>query len=110
MLNRRVIRRPIGRGFVRKKPQYMWVRSTENPVTSPYKEQYLMWDNLYATELVFSSGATGGDISTSYKEYDIRAHRKMGNIGETLWLNLAQQGNTVLSGFSFTQSTLLRLP
>jgi hypothetical protein len=83
-----------------------------NPVTNPYGESYLMWDNLYGAEQLFQgAGAvnTLGD-TVAYKEYDIRSHRKLNNMSETLWLQIAQEGNALTTGFSFTQSTLIRLP
>ena len=69
-----------------------------------------MWDQLYGTQqLLMAGGVTAGD-TVLYKEYDLKTHRKIRNIDESLYLVFAPTGNATVTDFSFTQSTLLRLP
>lgn len=84
---------------------------TANPVVSPYDEKYLMWDQLYATEQFFMAGSTPTlNEPVLYKQYDIRSHRKLPNLDDTLVLQIAATGLITIKDFSFTQSTLVRLP
>jgi len=81
-----------------------------NPVTAPYDEKYLMWDELYAAEPQVQSHAGTTPPLALYHEYDIRSHRKLDNVDDTLFLQLATTGNVVISDLSFTQSTLVKVP
>lgn len=82
----------------------------ENPVTHPYNYQYLMWDQLYnAEQQVFSHAGTTSPLMV-YRQYDIRARRKIPNVMESLWLSINSTGNAVLDNYSFTASILTKLP
>src|SRR6266576_2266528 len=83
-----------------------------NPLSSPFDEKYLSWEMLYAAQ----SYAQGGQIPTAltdvflYKELDIRAHRKISNLNETLWFTLSASGDANILQYSYTYSLLLKLP
>lgn len=83
-----------------------------NPVSAPYNERYLMWDNYYVAEQEMQSGipvgAPGQDILVSYRAYDIRSHRRLDNLNDTLWIMLTPQGNVQNLTSSVTYSILLR--
>src|SRR6266576_3548833 len=77
-----------------------------------FDEKYLSWEMLYAAQ----SYAQGGQIPTAltdvflYKELDIRAHRKISNLNETLWFTLSASGDANILQYSYTYSLLLKLP
>jgi len=85
-----------------------------NPVTQPYSEKFMMFDNLYASSLVQQgltvAASLPGDL-LMFKEYDIKSHRRIANLDETLWMTLSPQGTdlTILN-WSATHSTLVKLP
>ena len=85
----------------------------QNPVTAPYSQQYLMWDTLYSAQQILNSGsavAAGPTLPVLYNQYDIKSHRKLRNIDQTLHMQVAAQGSAVLHEISHTASILLRLP
>ena len=68
-------------------------RAATNPVVGQYEERYLIWDWMYASDAI-RSGANGGLESGTnsilmYKEYDVRSHARLRNLGDTLILVLA---------------------
>ena len=79
-----------------------------NSFTDPYAEKFLMFDNLYAADQVLQAGSIS--IPTLYKEYDIRTHRKLANMEETLFAQFTQQGNATMTAVDYTTSILLKLP
>jgi len=79
-----------------------------------YSKKMMMYDVLYVAEN-FKENFTNITLSTTteqvlYKEYDIKSHRLLRNLDETLLLQIIGLGNVSLEGISFTQSTLVRLP
>src|SRR6266699_5040715 len=86
------------------------VASQLNPITNPYREQYLMWDNLYVAQQELESHPVAIAPLVLFKEYDIKARRKLRNINETLWFTIAFGGATTMVDYSFTQSALWRVP
>jgi len=81
-----------------------------NPLTNQYTEQYMMWDMLYSAEQEVASDPGVAGQPVIYHEYDIKSHRRLRNIQETLWLQLYSQGNVVPAEVNFTQSALYKLP
>ena len=82
-------------------------------LSEPYSEQYLMYDNLYVSELIMNGfnvpAATPTiDVLAAVRNYDIKSHRRLGNLNETLWLTLTPQGNMEQLTSSITYSILLR--
>src|SRR5438876_8805582 len=47
-----------------------------NPVVSPYNQQYLMWDEIYAAQQIMESNSNPTTAPVYYAQYDIKAHRK----------------------------------
>lgn len=80
------------------------------PVTAQYEERWLMWDFITANENQFMATAGTAGTQVLYKEYDIKAHRKLGNMNESLLTFITEQGNCVMNGYSITASVLLKLP
>lgn len=87
-----------------------------NYLTNKYSQQFLWWDYLYFNETWKNSTGYVTTASTTaivpiYKEYDIKAHRKLVHMDDTLWLSVVSQGlDLVPNDLSFTYSILLRLP
>jgi len=79
----------------------------------PYSEHYMMWDQIYFSEALMN-GQTETDLATVprsvYKQYDVRTHRKLLNMGDTLILQLSATGDATMTEISFTHSTLLKMP
>lgn len=83
------------------------------PVTEPYNEKYLMYDMYYAAEQIIQ-GATpvaapaAANQFASYRVYDIKSHRRLGNLNDTLWVVTQPTGNVSGMTTSWTYSILLR--
>jgi len=84
-----------------------------NPVTSQYHERYLLWDEMYVYKSLMQSTATTMFASAAhvplYKEYDLKGHRKLSNIGDSLLLQVAPIAAGSIANYSFQQSTLVLL-
>jgi hypothetical protein len=81
-------------------------------LTHPYDEQYLMWDfGFVAQQSLASSDSSAIPANPlAYKEYDIRSHRKLRSVNDTLILTIGNSGNATLTDYTFVQNTLIRLP
>ena len=81
------------------------VSPTINSLVRPFSKQYMMWTSAYASQAVVASQTP---VDNLYKEFDIRTHRKIENLEQTLWLSLVETGNVVMLDYSTTYSLLLR--
>ena len=84
-----------------------------NPVVSPYDEKYMLWDAIYAYEAFMQGGVnttqeTQGPLAL-FKSYDIKTHRKIENLKESLLFQIAPTGNSTVEDYSWTQNTLVLL-
>ena len=72
-----------------------------NPVVSKYNEKFLLWDDMYVYKtLAAAGGGTTVPASTDvpmYAEYDLKGHRKLANIGDTLLFQIAPTGASVVN-------------
>ena len=85
-------------------------QTATNQLSQPYDQKDLIFDMLYATETVKqSTDSLATTTVTLYREYDIKSHRKLPALDDTLKLQLASSGTAVITGYSFTQSTLVRM-
>ena len=79
-----------------------------------YDEHYMMWTKLYASESLANNysniAVTTGSQQVIYKEFDIKSHRRLTDINDTLLLQLQAFGNVVMNSVDFTHSTLIKLP
>lgn len=83
-----------------------------NPVTGPYDEKYMLWDTIYVYEtLMASRGVTSGTSENIalFRDYDIKTHRKIGNLKETLLFQIAPLGAATIHDYAWTQNTLVLL-
>lgn len=85
-------------------------QTAANQLSNSYDQKYLVYDMLYATETVKqSTDSLATTTVTLYKEYDIKSHRKLAALDDTLKVQLASSGTAVITGYSFQQSTLLKV-
>ena len=82
-----------------------------NPVVAGFDERYLLWDTLYTSKVVsqaiaFSNIASVEDVLL-YQEYDLKGRRRLGNIGESLLLQVAPLAEGTIQNYSYQQSTLV---
>ena len=81
-----------------------------NPVVAGFDERYLLWDRLFTYKTLSNSTGVANfaapeDIAL-YGEYDMKGHRRLGNIGETLLFQIAAGGLTI-ANYSYQQNTLV---
>ena len=84
-----------------------------NPVTAEFNQKYLIWEELYAYQTLVGTGqpiVTQPGPLALYKEFDVKSHRKILNIEQSLLLTIGAQGNANLDEYSLTYSVLVKLP
>lgn len=81
-----------------------------NQLTNGYDEPDLIYSFFYVTQYAMASGNTGaaGTIPL-YAEYDIKSHRKLRAIDDTLFLQLAASGQTQITGYSYSAAILCKI-
>ena len=82
-----------------------------HPSVSKYEEKFLIWDVMYAFNAI-ASGTNGGLLDGTksvaiYKEYDVKSHRRLDNIGDSLIFQIAPVGlQTSVLDYSIQTSIL----
>ena|ERR1700724_748864 len=79
-----------------------------NAFLDPYSEKFLWWEDLMVAKEVEESGAITNPVL--YKEIDVKTHRKLANMEESLWLQATQHGNATMNNFDVAANVLLKLP
>lgn len=86
---------------------------TQTPLTqisNPLDERDMLYALLFASETVMTgSSTTGAGTFIMYKEFDIKTHRRLRSLNDTLWLQLASSGQAQITDVSISQATLLRV-
>lgn len=73
-------------------------------------EQDLVYAFLYTYKTIAASDDNVTTTAVSlYEEFDIKAHRKLKSIDDTLFLQLAASGNAVITNYSYSTSILCKL-
>lgn len=88
------------------------VSSFENPITSPYAQQFMLYDMLFSTEQAVQGGIVPVASGTGfmYREYDIKAHRRLANINHTLLMTVAPSGGLAnVAGIAYQTSILMKV-
>ena len=67
-----------------------------HPATSIYEEKFLIWHVIYAFEAI-AQGANGGSLDGAnsialYHDFDVKSHRRLDNIGDSLIFQIAPVG------------------
>lgn len=80
-----------------------------NPASSPYSQQFMLYDTLYISEQAVQGGHifVGNDVATLYREYDVKARRRINNIQHTLLVGVSPVGSLVQSNGIAWQSSIL---
>ncbi len=80
-----------------------------NQSTNTYDQPDMLFDHMYLTEYTMLTGNTGmaGEIGL-YKTYDIKSHRKLQSVDDTLYLQLATTGQPMITAYSYAASILQR--
>lgn len=81
------------------------------PQTNQYDERYLVWNNLYLSEVLMNNpfaAVTTANTYMLYKEYDVRSHVKPTSEQDTVFFQLEADGNVVMDTFDLTYTILLR--
>ena len=83
-----------------------------NPVLEPYSEKFMLYDAVYLSEPVFNGMAIASTLPTElmlYRSYDIRVHRKLPNIDETLFITYSPTNAVEILERAVTFSCLLKM-
>ena len=86
--------------------------SYPNPISAPYSQQFMLYDQLYSAEQAVMGGIVPVASGTGfmYREYDVKARRRLMNIKHTLLLKVAPSGGLAnVQGVAFQQVTLLSI-
>ena len=83
-----------------------------NPVAHPFNEQFLMWDEYFVSEQVVNSPVanppTAANLFAGYRQYDIKSHRRLRNLNDTVLLTISPTGNVEQLTSSIVFSMLMR--
>lgn len=84
-------------------------QTISNQMTNPYDEKDLIFYYLYLSETsMFTDAQAGGHQYTLYKEFDVRAMRRLKSVDDTLFLQIsAGTGNVTIDNYSWTMSALV---
>ena len=81
-----------------------------NQVSNPLDQRDMLSSMLYLSEPCMTGAATGAaGTFYLYKEYDIKAHRRLQSAQDTLFVQLASSGQVQIADVSFSQSILLKV-
>ena len=82
-----------------------------SPVVNRYEDRFLIWQALYASEGLFMGALPAvNNEMLLYREIDVKSHRRLENIGDTLLLQLAPIGlQTSIIAYSLQSTILTRL-
>lgn len=74
-----------------------------------YDEQDLIYEMLYVTETAKSStDSTAAGTYVLFKELDIKTHRALRSVDDTLFLQLASSGQTNIVNYSYSMACLAK--
>ena|SRR6267154_840430 len=74
----------------------------------PYDQKYLIWDQFFCEEQILQSGIA--TANSYYREFDVKSHRRLESLNDTLIGQLVGTGTTTIVDASVQAAVLLRLP
>lgn len=81
-----------------------------NQLTNSYDERDMLYDFMYAYDtLKSSSDSFSGTTIALYKEFDIKTHRSLRSVDDTLFLQLAASGSAVIDDYSVSMVNLIKV-
>lgn len=87
-----------------------WVDSTNQAILTatarPFDQQWLIFDELFVGEALQQGGVTPFMVN---RVYDVRARRKIQNVMDTLWIQIATQGTATVVAYAYILSLLVML-
>src|SRR5262249_21774092 len=83
-----------------------------NQGTFPMDERLLLHEQLYVNETIVQNGQGAGAAAVVplYGSFDVRSHRKIENLQNSLILQNAVTGAATILDYSWTMSALIKLP
>jgi len=79
-----------------------------SPLTQPYDQNWMWLEQLYQSEQELMSGVLTNPVL--YRSVDVRAKRKIPNIGESLLFSVEATGNSLLNEVAVSGRVLLMMP
>ena len=80
-----------------------------NQSANPLSEHDLVFDQVYGTaSAMFTNYASGAATFFTERVYDLKGHRKLDALDNTLWLQLASTGQAQVTGYSYQSSILMK--
>lgn len=80
-----------------------------NAITLPYEQSHMLYDfHPLAESSEFTGIAAAGNYVLT-REYDLKSHRKLRALDDTLYLQLAASGQATYVNYSICHATLLRM-
>lgn len=81
-----------------------------NQLTNGYDERDMLYNMMYSSEYAFNTAVTGASSELIlYKEFDIKTHRSLRSVDDTLFLQLAASGQTQITGYSVSVVNLIKV-
>jgi len=94
----------------------MFVDSTKqtivNQLLNPNDEHYMIYHLLYNADTIMQGGSVGGAgaIVSLVKDFDVKSHRKLVNINDSLLLQTSVSGTNTFTDYSVSVGILLKMP
>lgn len=86
-------------------------QTMDNPVSSPRDQHWLAYSAMYMSEIEENGGTlppTGSHLL--HRVLDIKSHRKLSGLDDTLWLQIAQlDAGTSIVSYSYATAILMKL-
>lgn len=80
-----------------------------NQLANSWDQRHLMYTNMYLSKYISSTNESGAaGTYYMYEEFDLKSHRKMHQLNDTLFLQFASTGQAVQTDISYTYSILCR--
>lgn len=85
-------------------------QAMDNPVSSPRDQHWLAYSSYYASNNDIQNGSNAAGTYLFERVLDIKSHRKLSGLDDTLWMQIAQlTANTTITSYSYTMAALLKL-
>lgn len=79
-----------------------------NQATNPYSEKHMLYSAEYLSHVPSEGGGNGAGTYFIERVYDIKAHRKMGSLDDTMFLQFTELGQANITGINVQWSSLLK--
>ena len=86
--------------------------SNPNPITDPYKDHFMRWEFVPTTEMIAQNGVqpAANAVFYMFKNVDVKSRRKLTEIEDSLFLDVAAEGNTAnIAGLAVSSLVLMSI-